>query len=103
MTLEELSQLLYDACMTRRACRIHLFGEPLSRLVHPYGICRTSGNKVVLVAWQSMGFTKAGGREGFRNLILTDIDSCEVTDQHSSIHPDFNPKDGQYYEWVFHA
>lgn len=78
-------------------------GEPLTRVVHPYGICRTSGNQVVLVCWQSMGFTKAGGKEGYRNLILDDVDEVEMLETTFVVDPGFNPADTQYKEWVYHV
>ena len=68
MSLEELTQQLWQASEKKRVCRVRLHGEPLPRTIHPYGVCRTSANHIVLVCWQTMGFTKAGGKEGFRNL-----------------------------------
>lgn len=100
--MEEISALVWEAAEKRRCIRIQLHGEPLGRTVHPYGICRTSANKIVLVCWQSFGFTKPGGKEGFRNLILDDIEEVEMTDSHFKLSEDFNPKDPQYKEWVFH-
>lgn len=83
-------------------CRIRLMGEPITRTIHPYGICRTSANRIVLVCWQSMGFTKAGGREGYRNLILQDIEEVEMLELHFQKRDDFNAEDSQYKEWVYH-
>lgn len=102
MSLEELTQALWQASEKRRVCRIHLMGEPLGRTIHPYGICQTS-RKIVLVAWQSMGFTKAGGKEGYRNLQLDEIDELEVLESHFSVRSDFNPQDSQYRDWVYHV
>jgi hypothetical protein len=102
MSLEELTQALWQASEKARVCRVHLTGEPLGRTVHPYGICQTSANKIVVVVWQSMGFTKAGGKEGYRNLILEEIDDLEVLESHFTIRSDFNPQDGQYRDWVYH-
>lgn len=79
-----------------------MHGEPLTRMVHPYGICRTSGNKIVLVCWQAMGFTRPGGTAGFRNLILEDCEEVEVLDQTFDKTTDFNPTDVQYKDWVYH-
>jgi hypothetical protein len=100
--MEEITKLIWEAAEKRRCCRIQLHGEPLSRTVHPYGICRTSANKIVLVCWQAMGFTKPGGKEGFRNLILEDLQEVEMLDSHFKLSEHFNPKDPQYKEWVFH-
>jgi hypothetical protein len=49
-----------------------------------------------------MGFTKPGGKEGFRNLILDDIEEAEMMESHFKLSEMFNPKDVQYKEWVFH-
>ena len=100
--MEEITELLWRAAESRKECRITLQGEPLSRVVHPYGICRSSANHIVLVCWQAMGFTKAGGKAGYRNLELANIDEVEILDTSFRIDSDFNPKDGQYKEWVFH-
>lgn len=102
MTLEALTQQLWQAAEVLRECRITLNGEPLPRIVQPYGIAQTSGNKVVLVCWQSRGYTRAGAREGYRNLLLTKITELEALDGHFKKRSDFNPTDGQYKDWVFH-
>ncbi len=100
--LEEITKLLWEAAEKRRVCRIQLHGEPLTRTVHPYGVCRTSANKIVLVCWQAMGFTRPGGTEGFRNLVLEDVEQVEMLEFHFAPSDAFNPADGQYKEWVFH-
>ncbi|MEJ0034082.1 MAG: WYL domain-containing protein [Bacteroidota bacterium] len=100
--LEEFTKLFWEAAEKRRCCRIQISGEPLTRVVHPYGICRSSMDKIVLVCWQSMGFTKPGGKEGFRNLVLDNIAEVEMLESHFKLSETFNPKDIQYKEWVFH-
>lgn len=100
--VEAVVQLLKRASERRRVCRIILRGEPLARVVHPYGVCRTSRNRVVLVCWQALGFTKAGGKEGYRNLLLADIMEVEILDVGFAVDPGFNPADGLYREWVYH-
>lgn len=101
--MEQLTALLWQASESRRECRITMEGEPLSRVVHPYGICCTSGNRITLVCWQKLGFTKAGGKEGYRNLLLENIQEVEMLDTRFTVAPDFNPGDGQYKEWVYHV
>jgi hypothetical protein len=101
LTLEESTQQLWQASVEKQMCRLLLNGEPLTRTVCPYGICTTTKNQVVLVCWQTIGFTKAGGKEGYRNLVLSDIIEIETLDQHFFKREDFNPKDGQYKEWVY--
>ena len=102
MTLEEITQQLYHASERKRACRIQLIGEPIPRTVYPYGIAKSSKDQIVLVCWQKMGFTKAGGKEGYRNLLLEKIAELEILDWHFKKPEDFNPLDTQYKEWVYH-
>jgi hypothetical protein len=101
--MEEITQLLWQAAQQQRACRITLAGELLTRVVHPYGICRTARHHIVLVCWQAMGFTKAGGRAGYRQLQLNRIATVEVLETRFTVDPGFHPEDGQYAEWVFHV
>jgi hypothetical protein len=100
--LEDFTQLLWEAAEMKRVCRIRLEGEPMTRNVNPYGICQTSMNKIMLVCWQSMGFTKPGRTAGFRNLALDSIAEAEITELHFEKEESFNPKDPQYKDWVFH-
>jgi hypothetical protein len=102
MRLEELSQEFWQASQENRACRITMTGEPLPRTIYPYGIAKTSKNQIVLVCWQALGFTKAGAKEGYRNLVLENIDELEVLENHFQKRDDFNSLDGQYKEWVYH-
>lgn len=100
--IEEITQQLWQASEKRRACRVTMKGEPLPRMIHPYGICRTSSDKIVLVCRQTMGFTKGTGKEGYRNLKLADIEKVEMVEFHFKVPEDFNPNDSQYKEWVYH-
>src|SRR5438105_7486869 len=45
VTLEEITQQLWQASEKKRLCRLLLQGEPLTRTVCPYGICTTSKNQ----------------------------------------------------------
>jgi predicted DNA-binding transcriptional regulator YafY len=102
MNIEEATQVFWQASEEKLTCRILLAGEPLTRTICPYGITRTSKNQIVLVCWQTFGFTKAGGKEGYRNLQLDRIIELEVLDTHFEKRSDFNPMDGQYKEWVYY-
>jgi len=102
VTLEEITQQLYQASAKSKLCRISLKGEPISRTVAGYGICTTSKNQIVLVCWQTTGFTKAGGKEGYRNLQLDKIIEFEMLELTFHKRDDFNADDGQYKEWVYH-
>ena len=99
---EEITQQLWAAADKKLVCRIQMHGEPLSRVIHPYGICQTSANKIVMVCWQSLGFTNAKGQPGYRNLLLADCESVEILETHFQKRDDFNPQDSQYKDWVFH-
>jgi hypothetical protein len=102
MSLEELTQQFWQASEKNRACRITMAGEPLPRTIFPYGIAKTAKNQIVLVCWQSLGFTKAGAKEGYRNLLLENILEVEILSTHFQKRTDFNSIDGQYKEWVYH-
>ncbi len=100
--MEPFIQQLHEASKGRNACRITLKGEPFPRVIHPYGVCQTSGNKVVIVCQQVAGFTKAGRTAGFRNLQFTKLESIEVLDEKFQLDEGFQPQDVQYKEWVYH-
>jgi hypothetical protein len=101
--LEEITQQLYEASQQKRMCRIRMRGEPLSRVIHPYGICSTSKDKIMLVCWQSLGFTSATGKPGYRNLPLQDCESVEMMDEHFIVDEGFDPEDKMYCDWVYHV
>jgi hypothetical protein len=102
MNIEEITNQLYTASQESKACRVSLQSEPLPRLINPYGVCQSARNQIVLVCWQTAGFTKAGGKEGYRNLQLSKIIEVEMLDTHFQKRDDFNPTDVQYKDWVFH-
>ena len=100
--MEEIIQQLWSASNKMRECRLVLEGEPFPRVVQPYGVCQTSANKIVLVCIQTSGFTKGGGTEGYRNLILSKINVVEEIESVFQMAKDFDPTDSQYKEWVYH-
>lgn len=100
--MEEIIKILWKASDEKRTCRITLKKEPLPRLIHPYGVCKTSANKIVLVCTQIAGFTKAGGKAGYRNLMLERVQEVEVLEEHFVKQEDFNPLDTQYKKWIYH-
>jgi hypothetical protein len=102
VTIEEATQQFWLASEKKRVCRVVLKGEPLPRTLCPYGITRTSRNQIVIVCWQTGGFTRAGGKEGYRNLQLNRIIAIEILDSHFHRRDDFNALDGQYKDWVYH-
>jgi predicted DNA-binding transcriptional regulator YafY len=102
MTLEERTQQLWQAADQKKVCRLLMEGEPFPRIIHPYGVSQTQRNQITLVCWQTLGFTKAGGKEGYRNLALAKITSIEMLDSGFQKRTDFRPEDSQYKDWVFH-
>lgn len=102
MSGEEIAQQLWRAAETRRVCAVQLVGEPGTRTIHPYGVCLTSRKQVSLVCWQVVGFSHSHQQPGYRNLILSKIESVEISPIHFSKRDDFNAEDGQYKDWVFH-
>ena len=102
MEIEEITHQLFVASQESKSCRISLQSEPLPRLINPYGVCQSSRNQIVLVCWQTAGFTKAGGKEGYRNLQLNRITEIDILDTSFQKRDDFNPSDIQYKDWVFH-
>ena len=76
--MNELIKQLYQASNERKQCRITLEGEPFPRVIHPYGVCTTSRNKIVLVCQQVAGFTKSGRTAGFRNLDFKQLKEVEL-------------------------
>ena len=49
-----------------------------------------------------MVFTSATGKEGYRNLVLEDIEEVEMLENAFQVQPDFNANGEQYKEWVYH-
>ena len=100
--MEEIIKLLWNASDERKACRVNLDGEPFPRIIHPYGVCQTSARKIVVVCKQVGGYTKGGGFEGYRNLILAKIKEVELLEKRFEIESDFDPASSQYHEWVYY-
>ncbi|MEP1096872.1 MAG: hypothetical protein ABJG78_17270 [Cyclobacteriaceae bacterium] len=99
---EEIVRYLWQASESKKACRVTLKGEPFPRVIHPYGVCKSSANKIIVVCKQSAGFTKGGGGAGYRNILLAKITEVEIIEEHFSVLEDFDPNDSQYVEWVYH-
>ncbi len=100
--IEEIVQQLWQASEAQKTCRIILKNEPFPRVIAPFGVCKSSKNEIVLVCKQLAGFTKAGGKAGYRNLALKKINEVEILSQKFEHPTDFNPLDSQYKEWVYH-
>ena len=99
---EAIIKDLWAASTDRKACRVILKDEPFPRVIHPYGVCKTSRGKMVVVCKQTAGFTKAGRTAGYRNLGLLKFEEVEMLEESFDPPTDFNPKDPQYGEWIYH-
>lgn len=99
---EAIIKELWAASNELKACRVILENEPFPRVILPYGVCKTSRGKIVVVCKQTAGFTKAGGAEGYRNLGLLKFQEVEMLDESFDPPSDFNPDDPQYDEWIYH-
>ena len=99
---EAITRQLYEAAQSHRVCSIQSFKESASRIIHPYGICRTPQNKVVIVCWQEYGYSFNNKGPGYRNLMLMECVSVKTLQRPFFTRNDFDPNDPQYTEWVFH-
>lgn len=100
--MREIIKKLWAASDEKKECRLVLNGEPLPRVVQPFGVCQTTANKIALVCRQVSGYTKGGGSEGYRNLLLEKISEVEMLEKTFPVPSDFDPSDGQYKDWVYH-
>jgi hypothetical protein len=103
MSIEAVTQELFDASQQRRVCKIKLKNEPADRTIHPYGICQTSRNKISIVCLQVDGFSGSSKIPSYRNLSLKDCESVELLDLRFLVQSNFNPDDPIYKDWVFHV
>lgn len=103
MTMEFITQQLYDATQQRRVCRLQIKDEPGERTIHPYGICQTSRNKITIVCLQVDGFSANKKLPSYRNLSLENCESVELLDLRFIVQSSFDPEDSVYKDWVFHV
>ena len=102
MTIEFFTQQLWRAAQERKVCKVKMNAETFVRTIHPYGICQSSRNKIVLVCWQVSGVSQSGSIPGYRNLILQNCEGVEILETTFEKQKDFNPEDRIYKDWVFH-
>lgn len=102
-TVEIVTKLLYEATRRRCICRLSLSHEPEPRIIHPYGLCQTSRDKIMIICWQEDGYAGTSRLPGYRNLSLLKCSTVELLDRHFLVRGDFNPADSSYQEWVFHV
>lgn len=99
---EAITKQLWEAAQRQKICSLKFSYEPIHRIVHPYGICQTGQNKIVIVCWQEGGYSGNPKLPGYRNLSLLECTTVELLDRHFLKRGDFNPLDDQYADWVFH-
>jgi len=99
---ETITKQLLEAAQRQRICSLTFDNEPDSRIVHPYGICQTVKNKVMIICWQESGFGGTSKLPGYRNLSLLKCTTVELLDRHFLVRYDFDPSDTTYTDWVFH-
>lgn len=99
---ETITKLLLEAAQRQKTCSLKFAHEPENRIVHPYGVCQTGKNKIMIICWQESGFSGTSRLPGYRNLSLLKCAEVEILDMHFLKRPDFNPLDELYVDWVFH-
>jgi hypothetical protein len=102
MSIEESTRLLYEAAHQRKVCNIQFKGEPEVRTIHPYGICKTTNNKIIIVCLQTSGYSESKKLPSYKNLPLKNCEEIEVSDMRFIVQNNFDPNDSLYKEWVFH-
>ena len=97
-----ITRQLYDAAQSKRACSIKLVKETGSRVIHPYGVCRTKQDKIVIICWQEYGYSGKSKGPGYRSLMLMECASVKLLPRSFFVRDDFDPADPLYVDWVFH-
>jgi hypothetical protein len=98
----EITRQLLEAAQRQRICSLTFDHEPDNRIVHPYGVCQTAKNKIMIICWQEGGFAGASKLPGYRNLSLLKCNTVELLDRHFLARFDFNPESNTYSDWLFH-
>ncbi|MBA4144483.1 MAG: hypothetical protein DI538_04015 [Azospira oryzae] len=103
MSIETVTQQLFEASQQRRVCKLKLKNEPSDRTIHPYGVCQTSKNKITIVCVQVDGFSGKSKIPGYKNLSLQDCEFVEPLDMRFLVQSNFDPENPIYKDWVFHV
>lgn len=98
----EVTRQLLEAAQRQKICSLTFDNEPETRIVHPYGVCQTTNNKIMIICWQEDGFAGSSKLPGYRNLSLLKCTTVELLDRHFLPRFDFNPESDSYAEWLFH-
>ncbi|MBL0741924.1 hypothetical protein [Chryseolinea lacunae] len=99
---EKITRALHEAAQQKKVCSVRLFKETGARVIHPYGVCRTKHNKIVIVCWQEYGFSVKSTGPGYRTLLLLECVTVKTLDRRFFARNDFSPDDPLYAEWIFH-
>ena len=100
--LQSVTKQLYAAANGRNICSLKFADEDGYRRVNPHGIFMSKQKNLIIVGWQSSGFSSKGNSEGYKNLSLEKCETVMVLNKKFVKRRDFNPKDEQYGEWLFH-
>jgi hypothetical protein len=94
--------VLERATKERIVCRAYFLGEDEARIIHPYGIFRSSKGDFMIACWQEGGFSNGSKIPAFRNFDLNSCDWIELLDRKFISAKQFNPSAPMYHEWVYH-
>ena len=100
--LQSITKQLYTAANGRNICSLKFVDEDGYRRVNPHGIYMSKQKNLIISCWQTSGFSAKGNSEGFKNLPLEKCETVMVLNKKFAKRRDFNPKDEQYGEWLFH-
>lgn len=98
-----ITKYLHEAAQRQKVCSLAFSNEPEERIVHPYGVCQTGKNKIMIICWQESGYAGNSKLPGYRNLSLLKCTTVELMDRHFIVRNDFNPLNASYTDWVFHV
>jgi hypothetical protein len=101
--LEAITKQLWAAATARNICSIKMKHENGFRLVHPHGVFMSKQKHLIIACWQKSGFSEKGVTTGYKNLSLEKCETVMVLNKKFTKRRDFNPKDDQYGEWLFHV
>lgn len=80
---------------------ICLIYKGTERIVEPYIVGLNKTKKEVLIGYQTGGLSSSGSLPAWRQFILNDIDSIEISTEVFEVHPEYNPNDNQILEFIF--
>lgn len=103
MTHEEIMQTLREACEGKVVCRLRLKGEDDDRIIHPYGVCFSKKDKLLLVAVMAKGYAENKNQSGYRNFFFENCEHVELLEDTFHVDTGFNPLSDQYSGWLFHV